>query len=72
MRSVALTPKLTSKPQSLKGSANTKILDVGLPEHGMFVVKREDGSASVFKLNKNTFEIIWDFADSVSFLTVVP
>ena len=72
VRSVALTPKLTSKPQSLKGSANTKILDVGLPEHGMFVVKREDGSASVFKLNKNTFEIIWDFADSVSFLTVVP
>jgi outer membrane protein assembly factor BamB len=72
VRSVALTPKLTSKPQSLRGSANTKILDVGLSEHGMFIVKKEDGSATVFKLNQNAFESLWDFADSVSCVLFVP
>ena len=66
MKSVALTPKLTNKPQSLKGSANAKIIDVGLSEYGLFVVRREDGSASVLKLNQNAIETIWDFADSVS------
>lgn len=71
VRSLTLTQKLTNKPQSLRGSANTKILDVGLSEYGMFVVKREDGSASVFKLNQNAIESIWDFADSVSCRIVV-
>ena len=65
VKSVALTPKLTNKPQSLKGSTNAGIVDVGLLEHGLFVVKKEDGSASVFRLNQNTIESIWDFADSV-------
>lgn len=72
VRSLVLTQKLTNKPQSLRGSSNTKILDVGLSEYGMFIVKREDGSASVFKLNKNTIEHTWDFADSVSCRAVVP
>lgn len=66
VRSVALTPKLANKPQSVKGSTNAKIIDVGLSEYGLFVVKKEGGSASVFKLNQNTVEPIWDFADSVS------
>ena len=66
VRSVVLIPKLTNKPQSLRGSAHTKILDVGLSEYGLFVVKTEDGSAKVFRLNQNTIESIWDFADSVS------
>ena len=65
VKSVVLTQKLTSKSQSLPGSTNTRILDVGLSEHGLFVVKREDGSASVFKLIQNTINHIWDFADSV-------
>ena len=72
VKSMALTQKLTNKPQSLRGSANTKILDVGLSEHGLFVVKREDGSASVFRLNQNNIELIWDFADSVSCRIVAP
>ena len=66
MKSVALTPKLTNKPQSLKGSTNARIVDVGLSEYGLFVTRKEDGSASVFKLTQNTIESIWDFADSVS------
>ena len=66
MKSVALTPKLTSKPRSLKVSSNARITDVGLSEYGLFVVRKEDGSASVFKLNQNAIESIWDFADSVS------
>ena len=66
VKSIALTPKLAKKPQSLRGSTNTKILDVGLSEQGLFVVKREDGSASVFRLNQNTIELTWDFADLVS------
>jgi hypothetical protein len=66
VKSVALTPKLTSKPQSLKVSSNARITDVGLSEYGLFVVRKEDGSASVFKLNQNAIESIWDFADSVS------
>ena len=66
MKSVALTPKLASKPQSLKGSTNARIVDVGLSEYGLFVVKKEDGSSSVFKLNQNAIESVWDFADSVS------
>ena len=66
MKSVALTQKLTNKPQSLRGSTNARIVDVGLSEYGLFVVRKEDGSASVFKLNQNAIESIWDFADSVS------
>ena len=66
VKSVALTPKLTSKPQSLKGSTNARIVDIGLSEYGLFVTRKEDGSASVFKLTQNTIEPIWDFADSVS------
>jgi len=65
VKSVALTPKLTNKPQGLKGSTNARIVDVGLSEYGLFVVRKEDGSASVFKLNQNVIESIWDFADSV-------
>lgn len=72
VRSVALTPKLANKPQSLRGSSNTQILDVGLSEHGIFIVRKEDGSATVFKLNQNTLEPVWDFADSVSWHVVVP
>lgn len=66
VKSMALTPGLGGKPQSLKGSSNAKIVDVGLSEYGLFVVRKEDGSASVFKLNQNVIESIWDFADSVS------
>lgn len=66
VKSVALTPKLANKPQSVKGSTNAKIVDVGLSEYGLFVVKKEDGSASVLRLDRNTIEPIWDFADSVS------
>ena len=72
VKSVALTPKLTNKPQSLKGSINARIVDVGLSEHGLFVARKEDGSASVFKLTQNTIESIWDFADSVSRHVDVP
>jgi hypothetical protein len=70
VKSVALTPKLTNKPQNLKGSTNARIVDVGLSEYGLFVVRKEDGSASVFKLNQDAIESIWDFADSVSYCTV--
>ena len=66
MKSVALTPKLTSKPRSLKGSPSARITDIGLSEHGLFVARKEDGTASVFKLSQNVIESIWDFADSVS------
>jgi len=66
VKSVALTPKLTRKPQSLKGSTNARIVDVGLLEYGLFVVRKEDGSASVLRLNQDAIESIWDFADSVS------
>lgn len=66
VKSVALTPKLANKPQSVKGSKNAKIVDVGLSEYGLFVVKKEDGSASVLRLDRSTIESIWDFADSVS------
>jgi hypothetical protein len=72
VKSVALTPKLTGKPRSLKVSPNARITDVGLSEYGLFVVRKEDGSASVFKLNQNVIESIWDFADSVSRCFVVP
>ena len=71
MKSVALTQKLTNKPQSLRGSTNARIVDVGLSEYGLFVVRKEDGSASVFKLNQNAIESIWDFADSVSYYIIV-
>ena len=71
VKSVALTPKLANKPQSLKGSTNAKIADVGLSEYGLFVVRKEDGSASVFRLNQNAIESIWDFADSVGYYVVV-
>jgi len=71
VKSVALTPKLANKPQSLKGSTNAKIVDVGLPEYGLFVVRKEDGSASVFRLNQNAIESVWDFADSVGCCIVV-
>jgi len=70
VKSMALTPKLTNKPQSLRGSTNARIVDVGLSEYGLFVVRKEDGSASVFKLNQNAIDSIWDFADSVSCCTV--
>jgi len=70
VKSVALTPKITSKPQSLKGSTNARIVDVGLSEYGLFVVRKEDGSASVFKLNQDVIESIWDFADSVRYCIV--
>ena len=72
VKSVVLTPKLTNKYRSLKGSSNTRITDVGLSEHGLFVARKEDGAASVFKLNQNIIESIWDFADSVSGRTAAP
>ena len=49
---VTLTPKLANKPQGLKGSINAGIVDVGLSGHGLFVVRKEDGSASVFRLDQ--------------------
>ena len=70
VKSVALTSKLTNKPQSLRGSTNARIIDVGLSEYGLFVVRKEDGSGSVFKLNQNAIESIWDFADSVSYCII--
>lgn len=66
VKSVTLTPKLANKPRSLKGYSAARIADVGLLEHGIFVARKEDGAASVFKLNRNAIESIWDFADSVS------
>ena len=72
VKSVALTQKLTSKPRSLKGTSSVRITDVGLSEHGLFLARKEDGTASVFKLNQNVIESIWDFADSVSGNTVMP
>ena len=49
---VTLTPKLGNKPQGLKGSANARIIDVGLSEHWLFVVRKEYGSASFFRLDQ--------------------
>ena len=66
VKSVALTPKLANNPQGLKGSTSARIIDVGLSGHGLFVVRKEDGSASVFRLDQGAIESIWDFADSVS------
>ena len=40
VKSVALTPKLMNKPQSLRGSADTKVLAIGLSEYGLFVFKK--------------------------------
>ena len=67
VKSVTLTPKFTNKPQSLRGSTNARIIDVGLSEYGLFIVRKEDGSASVLKSNQNAIESVWDFADSVSY-----
>ena len=72
MKFVTLTPKLANKPQGLKGSTNARIIDVGLSGHGLFVVRKEDGSASVFRLDQGAIESIWDFADSVSWKIVTP
>ena len=40
VKSVALTPKFMNKPQGLRGSADTKVLVIGLSEYGLFVFKR--------------------------------
>ena len=53
---MALTPKLMNKPQSLRGSADTKVLVIGLSEYELFVVQKKDMSATVFMLDQNTID----------------
>ena len=72
VKSLALTQKLTNKPRSLKNTPSARITDVGLSEHGLFLSRKDDGTASVFKLKQNAIESIWDFADSVSGCTITP
>jgi ER membrane protein complex subunit 1 len=70
--SLALVPNLTEKPTSVKGSAYSKIIDIGLPGKGHFVALKTDDSGRVLKLDaeKAGLKVIWEFADSVSTYSV--
>lgn len=51
------------------GAKFSQILDVGLREKGIFVARREDGSAVVFGAETGTIKSLWNFHEAVS---VVP
>jgi hypothetical protein len=67
IRSVSLVPHLTEKPTIVKGSAYSKIVDIGLQSKGHFVALNTDDTGRVLTLDasKAGLRVIWEFDDSV-------
>ena len=71
LRSIELTPTLGGKGKILQGTGYTKILDVGLNDHGHAVISRKEGSNFVLRFEVNLAKSVWEFVDSVSFLLLL-
>jgi hypothetical protein len=67
VRSAALAPDKTQKPEVLKG-VYARLVDVGagLAARGMFAAVRADGSSCVLALEEAGIKEVWDFKGSVS------
>ena len=69
IKSVALTPELTSKPTPLKGTGYAGLLGVGLNERGYFVALKKDGVGRIMKLDGDDakgLKQMWEFKEFVS------
>jgi hypothetical protein len=66
--SVPLTdaPKELKSPTVIKYFDCSKLLDVGLNEHGMLVAVKSDGTARALKLDEAGLRSVWEFRDSAS------
>ena len=68
LRFVGLTPTLKEKGKQLQGTGYTRILDIGLNDHGHALISRKEGSSFVLKFDEaNSARSVWEFVDSVSF-----
>ena len=66
IKHVALTPKLTNKPNSISGATYVHITNLGLCDKGYFVARKADGASYVFNLVGTKVQQIWEFTESVS------